>query len=200
MRILNNEYDTHKKNIKYTKEKCLKRIFAKEFEQYKEKNPEYIDFEENGVSLLFVDSSKSRKINYKNIDKLELVIDTCICNGYLYGGDMPVNFSAHNGVYINITSGSNTYSIHHNPINLNVLYEIIRYSQYVKTFSYSFTGDGEKTKKTLKKVIDDYIKNGYKKTLLTHMNSPINPLVLVLIFLILFGGFMLFISSLFHHV
>ena len=101
------------------------------------------------------------------------------------------------GLYINIKSGSYSFSIHHAPVDLNKLYKVIYYSQYMKNFSYRFTGRGEQTKETLQKIIDDYITNGYKKTLRTNLYSPVNPMILTIIFVLIIAGWILFILSLF---
>ena len=151
----------------------------------------YVDFTDDKIKLSYLKSNGIKEIYYKDIDSIELVIDTCIAYNK-YGP-----YSAIQGLYINIKSGSYSFSIHHAPVDLNKLYNVIYYSQYMKNFSYRFTGRGEQTKETLQKTIDDYIANGYKKTLRTNLYSPVNPIILTILFVSIFGGFILFILSLF---
>lgn len=152
----------------------------------------YIDFMNDKVRLTYLKAEKGYKdIYYKDIDSIELVINTCI----VYNKYGP--YSATQGLYINIQAGSYLCSIHHAPVDLGKLYKVIYYSQFMKSFSYKFTGNGEQTKEVLKKVIDDYIQNNYRKTLRTYMYSPVNPIILTIIFGALFGGFIFFILSLF---
>lgn len=152
----------------------------------------YVDFMNDKVRLTYLKAEKGYKdIYYKDIDSIELVIDTCI--GYNKYGP----YSATQGLYINIKSGSYLCSIHHAPLDLGKLYKVVYYSQFMKSFSYKFTGNGEQTKEVLKKVIDDYIQNNYRKTLRTYMYSPVNPIILTIIFVTLFVGFTFFILSLF---
>ena len=151
----------------------------------------YIDFMNDKVRLTYLETKKRYKdIYYKDIDSIELIINTCI--GYnKYGPN-----SATQDLYINIKSGSYLCSIHHAPVNLDKLYKIIYYSQFMKSFSYKFTGNGEQTKEILKKTIDDYIRNNYRKTLITYIYSPTIQKILTIIFIALFVGFLLFIESL----
>ena len=152
----------------------------------------YADFTDDKVKLSYLKSSSiNKEIYYKDIDSIELVIDTCIAYNK-YGP-----YSAMQGLYINIKSGSYSFSIHHAPVDLNKMYKVIYYSQYMKNFSYRFTGRGEQTKETLQKIIDDYITNGYKKTLRTNLYSPVNPMILTIIFVLIIAGWILFILSLF---
>jgi len=151
----------------------------------------YIDFADDKIKLSYLKLNSTKEIYYKDIDSIELVIDTCIA----YNKFGP--YSAIQGLYINIKSGSYSFSIHHAPVDLNKLYKVIYYSQYMKNFSYQFTGKGEQTKETLQKTIDDYISNGYKKTLRTNLYSPVNPMILTIIFVLIIAGWILFILSLF---
>lgn len=151
----------------------------------------YIDFANDKVKLSYLKSNRIKEIYYKDIDSIELIISTCIAYNK-YGP-----YSAMQGLYINIKSGSYSFSIHHAPVDLNKLYKIIYYSQYMKNFSYRFTGRGEQTKETLQKTIDDYIKNNYKKTLRTYLYSSINTIVLTIIIAYILGSFFIFINSLF---
>ncbi len=151
----------------------------------------YVDFTDDKIKLSYLKSNCTKEIYYKNIDSIELVIDTCIAYNK-YGP-----YSAMQGLYINIKSGSYSFSIHHAPVDLNKMYKVIYYSQYMKNFSYRFTGRGEQTKETLQKTIDDYITNGYKKTLRTNLYSPVNPIVLTIIFVSIITGWLFFILNLF---
>lgn len=151
----------------------------------------YVDFTDDKIKLSYLKSNCTKEIYYKNIDSIELVIDTCIAYNK-YGP-----YSAVQGLYINIKSGSYSFSIHHAPVDLNKMYKVIYYSQYMKNFSYRFTGRGEQTKEILQKTIDDYITNGYKKTLRTNMYSPVNPIVLTIIFVSIITGWLFFILNLF---
>lgn len=151
----------------------------------------YVDFTDDKVKLTYLKSNCTKEILYKDIDSLELTIDTCIAHNK-YG-----SYSAMQGLYIDIKSGSYSFSIHHAPVDLNKLYKIIYYSQYMKVFSYRFSGRGEQTKEVLQKTIDDYIANGYKKTLRTNMYSPVNPIVLTIIFGSIIAGWFYFLLSLF---
>ena len=151
----------------------------------------YVDFTDDKIKLSYLKSNCTKEIYYKNIDSIELVIDTCIA--YNKSG----LYSAMQGLYINIKSGSYSFSIHHAPVDLNKMYKVIYYSQYMKNFSYRFTGRGEQTKETLQKTIDDYITNGYKKTLRTNLYSPVNPIVLTIIFVSIITGWLFFILNLF---
>ncbi len=151
----------------------------------------YVDFTDDKITLSYLKSNCTKEIYYNEIDSIELVIDTCIAYNK-YGP-----YSAIQGLYINIKLDSYSFSIHHAPVDLNKLYKVIYYSQYMKDFSYRFTGKGEQTKETLQKTIDDYIANGYKKTLRTKLYSPVNPVVLTIIFVSIFAGWVLFILSLF---
>ena len=151
----------------------------------------YVDFTDDKIKLSYLKSNCTKEIYYKNIDSIELVIDTCIAYNK-YGP-----YSAMQGLYINIKSGSYSFSIHHAPVDLNKMYKVIYYSQYMKNFSYRFTGRGEQTKETLQKTIDDYITNGYKKTLRTNLHSPVNPIVLTIIFVSIITVWLFFILNLF---
>ena len=151
----------------------------------------YVDFTDDKIKLSYLKSNCTKEIYYKNIDSIELVIDTCIAYNK-YGP-----YSAMQGLYINIKSGSYSFSIHHAPVDLNKMYKVIYYSQYMKNFSYRFTGIGKQTKETLQKTIDDYITNGYKKTLRTNLYSPVNPIVLTIIFVSIITGWLFFILNLF---
>lgn len=180
MIIKNSEYKDYNK--------ILEHYYTEEYKEFAENNPEYIDIQDDKIIFLYSNPPKSKDIYYKDIDKLEVIINTCIYRGH----------SAHDGLNMNISIGSESYSINYKPIDLNVLYKIIYCSQYAKSFSYDFTGNGEQTKETLKKVIDDYIKNDYKKTALTLFYTPINPFILTAICLAIMGVFLLFVNSLFH--
>ncbi len=153
----------------------------------------FIDFLEDKLLLSYLNKNSVKEIIYKDIDSLELVVDTCIA----LNKHLPGTYSAIQGLYINIKANSYSYSIHYAPVNLNKLYKIVYYSQYMKDFSYRFIGNGNHTKETLGKIIEDYIQNGYKKTLRTNLYSPVNPIVLTILFVSIFGGFILFILSLF---
>ena len=147
------------------------RIFDDAIAYNSETFVKYVDFTDDKIKLSYLKSNCTKEIYYKNIDSIELVIDTCIAYNK-YGP-----YSAIQCLYINIKSGSYTFSIHHSPVDLNKLYKVIYYSQYMKNFSYRFTGRGEQTKETLQKTIDDYITNGYKKTLRTNLYS-LNPIII----------------------
>lgn len=151
----------------------------------------FIDFTDNKIKLSYLNSTINKEFCFKDIDSLELVIDTCISYNK-YGP-----YSAIQGLYINIKSGSASFSIHHAPVDLNKLYQVVYYSQYMKNFSFRFTGNGEQTKKTLQKTIEEYINNNYKKTLRTYLYSSVNPMILAIIFIAIFGCSILFLLSLF---
>ena len=153
----------------------------------------FIDFLEDKLILSYLSKNSTKEITYKDIDSLELVVDTCIA----INKRVPGTYSAIQGLYINIKANGYSYSIHYAPVNLNKLYKIIYYSQYMKNFSYRFIGNGNHTKETLGKIIEDYIQNGYKKTLRTNLYSPVNPVILTILFVSIFGGFILFIFGLF---
>lgn len=119
----------------------------------------YIDFSDNKIILSYLNPISIREIYYNDINSMELVIDTY---------DSRSKYNIHpsiEGMHINIIAGSNSYSIYYSPVNLNKLYKIIFYSQYMKSFSYLLTGDSKQMKKELGKSIDNYIRNNYRKTL-----------------------------------
>lgn len=147
----------------------------------------YIDFYDDKIKLSYPKSNSAKEIYYKDIDSIELVIDCAE-----YHGRALVRC-----LYINIKSGSYFFSIHHEPFNFNKFFKVIYYSQYMNNFSCRFTGKGEHAKEILQKKIDDYIKNGYKKTLRTYLYSSVNPVIVLIIFVSIMAGWILFIYSLF---
>ena len=153
----------------------------------------YADFLNDCIVINYLNSNNKQQYYYSNIYKLELVIQTALAYGQ-HG-----TYSTIQGVEINITPAENgkTLTIYHAPVDLNKLYKIIYYSRNIKNFSYSFTGNGIQTKEKLEKIIEDYINNSYKKTLTTSLYSTVNPFVIALISIILLGGWIIFILSLF---
>ena len=153
----------------------------------------YADFLNDSIVINYLNSNNKQQYYYSNIYKLELVIATAMAYGQ-HGA-----YSTIQGLEINITPTENgkTLTICHAPVDLNKLYKIIYYSKNIKNFSYSFTGNGKQTKEKLEKIIEDYINNNYKKTLMTSLYSTVNPFVIALISIILLGGWIIFIASLF---
>jgi len=148
----------------------------------------YIDFEDNRIKLVYLKTNEIREISYKDIDFMELIINTGLLTG------RPISIVKE--LCININSDSYSFSIRYSPVDFNKLFKIIYYSQYMNRFSYRFTGTEINLQKALQKTINDYIKNNYKKTFGAYLYAP-HSNVLAIIIVFIFVTFMLFIYILF---
>lgn len=150
-----------------------------------------VEFLNEGIKLTRNNPNFNDAFMYNHVS-MELVIKTGMAtNKYgrysvIYGVDI-----------ILIDENGKQHKIDYSPINLNNLYKLVYYSQFMKGFSYRFTGTGEQTKTTLANYIQDYIKNGYKKTWKIFISCPLNPWIVLLIVLLSIGAGVLMILSLF---
>lgn len=154
---------------------------------------EYVDFENYGMRLSYLNSNQVKNVYYKDIDSMELVIETGIAYNK-YG-----SYSVVSGLHINIKFGSEIFSIYCTPVDLAKMYKIIYYSQFMKNFSYRIIGDGDDAKRNLRVAIENYIKNNYKDTIVTKLSSSVNPIILLVIFLSILVGLLAFVQSLFRY-
>ena len=117
-----------------------------------------IIFEKEGICIRYKNPQLfDKKITYKNITNFKLTVKTGISYNK-YG-----SYSCIFGASLSLCDIENKeYSIYYSPVNINNLYKLVYYSQFMKNFEYEFSGNGEQTKEKLTKNINKIIKNGYK--------------------------------------
>lgn len=153
-----------------------------------EKFLEYVKFNREGVKFFYRNQSNNFDIPYTNIKDMKIII---INPGYQYVG---------RDAYL-VKSFILKFTVVHKDKKQNIsllneenglidrIFDIIHFSKYINNFSYSFRNNKSYSLK-FDKAIKSYINNNYKHTLssfgCTKWAFPVEILVVVFLFLLLF--------------
>lgn len=135
-------------------------LLINELNKKKNFNPtgliKYIDFKDDKIILSYYNTSNVDTIYYSNIYYIEFVFDTDFCNT----GAMIT------GIQINVKSNKLSFSVNSpfDVFRINDLCKLVFYTQYIKNFSYRYTGNGIEAQNYFSEIIEEYINNNYKKS------------------------------------
>lgn len=155
----------------------------KKVKAYKSSNfIKYIDFSKEGISIQFLNPQNIKKYSYKS---LEFLLDIeCEISGNILFSYVRHSIIKSLKIEIKPLECKQSFIIYNSPLNLNILYNLIYYSQFMNKFSFKFNGNTEavyEIENIYGKVIEDFIKNGYQKTMLTKLYSPLNMFMVIII-------------------
>lgn len=137
----------------------------------------YVDFYDSHLELC-IDANSKLQMGYDNITEIELIIKNNIIGNkrvQLYGfilnikyrdGDLERNFSITENVSFCFVSK---------------IFKILYFSKYVKNFYYTFTHDDNLVQSLLGCSMELFIKNNYKHTIKSYINTPNGKAIAIVI-------------------
>ena len=140
----------------------------------------YVDFLDEKIILSLPVLGRTKELFYRDIDSFEFIIDIGM-RSLAKSKQMVINSCS-----LKFKSGDFNCSIRAN-IDLNKIFLIIYYSQFVKKFSYRIDSKSEITKSNLEKLINDYVKNNYRKTFKMCLVLPNDSIALSIVIALIYG-------------
>lgn len=146
------------------------------------------------ITLIYKNPKFNKEILYSDIIDFEVVIQ--LPNLCYYKPNVLYLTKGYKIILTNVDNEK--YSISTVAISLNELYSIVNHSRQMQNFKLSFSGNSEYTKNFLTKRLQEYVDNGYQKTIFmklygfTYSNIPESWSILFILLGSIFLGLIIY--------